>query len=188
MKKIYTNFIACLLIIACFFTQFNSVTVLATDINNNISSNKSHNNRDIIITNTMTTEEINTIINENPGIIINPLINSKKFNVSLEPLVVTLVSKNSKGNFVLTATNVSPKATIVKNIFLVAQIDYETTTHKREKKAIQRPCGTLLPGQTVKEEFGGLAVFNHIYSITFFAYGTTATGQVGMTTPVVVPF
>lgn len=84
-------------------------------------------------------EEINAIIQANPGFLVNPLANAR--DVVYLPLLITTVTEKA-GKQELKAINVSSKGTIVKNLYLVAQVNYETTTHKREQKAIQRAYGT----------------------------------------------
>lgn len=179
MRKKYSNFIKKIIIlclIACCLINLNVSNALAFESKEIITDLNSY----------LTQEEINTIVQSN----FTTDSPTTYGNVIWTPaLTTTLYADGSSymGKYTLTAKNVSIQNSTIRNVYLVANLRIVTNTGETVMKAMQRPAGSLSPGEEVSEVFAGWAVYNEIKQIDFFAYGTV-NGVQYYSTPIPVYF
>ncbi len=121
------------------------------------------NNKEEISTNFLTQEEIHDILEVNSVDLFN--------TITITPyLHLTLTYTDLFGNHTAEIENVSTQNTVAQNVIIVRNVYYTTSTGLHKEHATQRVVGSLRPGQSAKEVFGGLSVYYHIDKIAYFGY------------------
>ena len=107
-------------------------------------------------------EEIHDFIDFNSAYVINP--------IPIPYLILTLNYTDIFDNHTTVIQNVSSQNKVAKDVIIARNVYYTTSTGLHEQHAVQREVGSLRPGQSAKEVFGGLSAYYHIDKIAYFAY------------------